>query len=502
MLTHAHNTVFLLIFSHKKSLTEMEHNSRKLIRHNTKDYVVKTLKSGLPHIKFIVTLFIALLILSSIQVQTSVQSSSTQLYVDPPKVEYWTPALNQVFTINVTIANVTNLQGFDLTLYWNTTLLDLIEIEVRTFLNPPVNIMLNETREDLGRYKLIEGSTGASKDGSGPLVSLSFKITYEPIWPKNGTCILDLANTNLADSEANPISHDVFDGEYLCYSTPPLDITIATNEQSYYLLAPIGIHGNLTYGLLPVSDGLVAIQVVDPSSQTFVARTLLTGTAPTNLLVEITNVFPCDTLGNPKNSFYRGSSAYFNVSAVNHDASPRTVQFVINFFDSYNVPAGIAGINVQMGGGSQFSTKLQVEIPMLASLGNAKVYASAFTNWPSANGVAYCPEKSATFQILGSGEGGPSRTPLEENITQRSYNFTLYANSLYEGQLATSNTSFEVVVPDINNDNTVDIFDVVTVANVFGSSPPAYPPADLNQDGVVDIFDLVTVALYFGWYQA
>jgi ABC-type transport system substrate-binding protein len=44
----------------------------------------------------------------------------------------------------------------------------------------------------------------------------------------------------------------------------------------------------------------------------------------------------------------------------------------------------------------------------------------------------------------------------------------------------------------------VDIFDIVTVALVFGSAPPKDPNADINNDGVVDIFDIVIVALHFG----
>ena len=55
--------------------------------------------------------------------------------------------------------------------------------------------------------------------------------------------------------------------------------------------------------------------------------------------------------------------------------------------------------------------------------------------------------------------------------------------------------------PDVNGDEIVDVFDVVTVAEAFGSIPrdPNWnPAADIVQDEVIDIFDVVTVAGNFG----
>ena len=54
---------------------------------------------------------------------------------------------------------------------------------------------------------------------------------------------------------------------------------------------------------------------------------------------------------------------------------------------------------------------------------------------------------------------------------------------------------------DINNDGTVDIFDVVTVAIAFGTVPGDEkwnPVADIVEDGIIDIFDVVSVAKEFG----
>jgi len=54
---------------------------------------------------------------------------------------------------------------------------------------------------------------------------------------------------------------------------------------------------------------------------------------------------------------------------------------------------------------------------------------------------------------------------------------------------------------DINSDNCVDIFDIVTVAVAFGSKPGDSNwnvLADINNDNLVDIFDIAVVAINFG----
>jgi len=82
---------------------------------------------------------------------------------------------------------------------------------------------------------------------------------------------------------------------------------------------------------------------------------------------------------------------------------------------------------------------------------------------------------------LGNSEGAPiPHTSIDANIK-------LYAR---------------LPSPDINNDGIVDIYDIVIVANAYGShigDPDWNPHMDLAQPyGVVDIFDIVTIASHYG----
>ena len=68
-------------------------------------------------------------------------------------------------------------------------------------------------------------------------------------------------------------------------------------------------------------------------------------------------------------------------------------------------------------------------------------------------------------------------------------------NSLVDGWIL-------VTMPgDVNGDGVVDIFDCVTIALAYSSTPndPNWSPnADITNDNLIDIFDLVIVALHFG----
>ena len=54
---------------------------------------------------------------------------------------------------------------------------------------------------------------------------------------------------------------------------------------------------------------------------------------------------------------------------------------------------------------------------------------------------------------------------------------------------------------DINGDGKVDIFDVIALAQSYGTAlnnPNWNPNADLNADGIVDVFDAAILASNFG----
>ena len=85
-----------------------------------------------------------------------------------------------------------------------------------------------------------------------------------------------------------------------------------------------------------------------------------------------------------------------------------------------------------------------------------------------------------------------------ESPTDTSLYFT-YHNSTHKVEI--TGTVLGKLAVDLNDDGTVDIFDVVTLARAFGSEPgdPNWNQiADVNNNDVVDIHDVVLVAIHFG----
>ena len=148
---------------------------------------------------------------------------SPVIYIDPAEIEYWTLACGKTFEVNVKIDEVTKLAGYEFKLYWDTNLLDLVDIKI-TPPWPEGNYMIakNYTDESAGLYWLGVGSymTGPFT-GSTTLATLTFKITYDPVYPENKECALNLENTKLSAPAGDPIYHIAHDGKYSIFSTRP-----------------------------------------------------------------------------------------------------------------------------------------------------------------------------------------------------------------------------------------------------------------------------------------
>jgi hypothetical protein len=289
----------------------------------------------------------------------------------------------------------------------------------------------------------------------------------------------------------------------LCVNASTLTISVST-------ITPIGrfydstISGALTLDGTPVTDGLAAIQVMSPSDDILLLRTVNTGANPTSFVAEIETVYPSDSEGNPKSDFTPGELAYFTVTAVNNDVSSRTVMIAISIFDNNNCPIGYAATTSVMGHESKTAT-LSIPTPTWAGSGRATVFAAAYTELPSLGGTPYCSEESDVFTINNQQGESPPTTPTG-NQGQYTLSFKVqpkadtigtyrvYVSSLHSGFQAFSSTTFTVYQPgDFNGDlivNYVDISSFVDAYIDYWSGDPFDSKADFDNNEKVDYRDI------------
>lgn len=117
------------------------------------------------------------------------------------------------------------------------------------------------------------------------------------------------------------------------------------------------------------------------------------------------------------------------------------------------------------------------------------------------NLTTYCNTTAIDTQTITLTNGTSTTTDFAWNTTGIAtyINYTISAET---AESSLTNGTITVVHPgDVNGDEIVDIFDLVLVANAYGSSKgdPSYiPNADINDDGTIDIFDLVLVSSHYG----
>lgn len=299
-----------------------------------------------------------------------------------------------------------------------------------------------------------------------------------------------------------------------------LELTLNVNEQND-LGENITILGNLTLDGSPVTDGLVTIQIDDPQDDLFILRTLPTGENPIGpWTIQILELTPCDKSGNPQSSFTAGGNMGMKLTVKNNGLSWEHVIITLNLYYSNGVPfkAFVFHETDMEPEGVESLTTWPIPIPVDATLGTAFAYANALDGWPKNNELAYCPEKSATFNIVSGGPGGTytssesqgTSTPGKFTLTFRTKpkggitgNYTVSAVSQYQMWFAPPiHTTFEVIlIGDVNGDGKVRVDDVLAVALAFGSNkgdPDWDPRYDLNNDDKVRVDDVLIVAQAFG----
>lgn len=137
-------------------------------------------------------------------------------------------ACSKPFIEYVMVDNVINLYGFEFTLRYNTTILDVAEVLIGPFLREPIEVGAIEVDEENGSIRLCVNSTYPAEpvNGSGMLAMIGFQAIEE------GSTALHFESTKLFDSGGFEISHSVVDG-YVTVCRIYLDVIFDDNVAIY-----------------------------------------------------------------------------------------------------------------------------------------------------------------------------------------------------------------------------------------------------------------------------
>jgi outer membrane protein assembly factor BamB len=218
-----------------------------------------------------------------------------------------------------------------------------------------------------------------------------------------------------------------------------LDIDIKTNKQIYNVGEQATISTNITLDGNPTAS-IAAIEIQNPYENPYIIRTVATGDLTgKNWRVQILDIYTCDSYGVPKTTFNPGTFAYANLTIKNTDNyNTYPIKAGIYIQSSANTPIlAFYSIAMEIQKGQTVSFIVSMPIPSNAPLGEAKVFASLFTDVPKNMGYPHCPEKTATFYIKTITPTMPPQ-PQYQNITfafpqgnVASGNYTIYATTHY-----------------------------------------------------------------------
>jgi len=171
--------------------------------------------------------FVPMLLLSAM-IAGGVASLGTTVYVDP---EESTVKLCQTFKIDVNVADVSGLQGFDFCLSYDTTILDGLEVEEGSFMASfGLTIVAykeidNDYKPTVGRIWFAVALLGdAFADGSGTLATITFNATALGESELDVHSILPYKpdEVKLCTCGPEPITNTAVDG-YVVVSSNPCD---------------------------------------------------------------------------------------------------------------------------------------------------------------------------------------------------------------------------------------------------------------------------------------
>jgi len=423
----------------------------------------------------------------------------------PPAIISLSPATNvhnpgDYFTINISIANVTNLNMWEAKLIWDAELLDCINVIEGPFMSDfgPTEFFLKKMPGKIERVGVALWEVVAN--GNGTLARIQFQVK------KPGSCKLDLYDTQLWNENLTNINHEHKDGFF--HTTVPVAFF------SYYptdpdILELVTLNASVSYD----PNGFISMyfwDFGDGSNETGTDKVIVTHIygeyenfevklAITDNETETTTY--TDTIKIQKNVAVHSvelpyphynisrSGAVVEIPVVVGNLGTMTVDFNVTLY--YN------GTSLPDNPTPQVFNPIPIEELSVDNLWGTQTYL------PPDPRAGTNTTRELTFKWNTAGVSNGNYTfmaiikPLAgENDTKDNVMIS-YTNKLkWDALVEVSGKA-----GDVDGDGDVDSMDLFTLAAVYGTKTgdPLYNPnCDFDNDGDVDSMDLFTLGANYG----
>jgi hypothetical protein len=170
--------------------------------------------------KILTSLSVILLLVSFsivLSSETTQPKETTMLYIAPEYIKNpedpisGTPIQPYPFTIDINVSNVVNLYGFDLTVRYNTIPLDAVAVRIFPGRDGSEYMIIKNEINDTEGYVRVAASLLAPTE---PLTGNATLVEIDFVAEADGDSLLDLCESNLAESDGKLIPHKTKDSFY------------------------------------------------------------------------------------------------------------------------------------------------------------------------------------------------------------------------------------------------------------------------------------------------
>ena len=240
--------------------------------------------------KKVLSITLLLMVIASLLLPLLVMGSLATVSIQPRITEVW--GTDEIFTINVTVTDVTNLYGWEISLFYDPSILNgtsaseglFLKNAGGTFFNSTLNDNYNVTHGRIEAFNALLGEV-PGVNGTGILFTVAFRTRLLGITP------LDLEDIILVDINSNVMPHTVVGGAVqvvrAVHDVAIKSVSVSSNMvvsgqivEVYVTAANLGNKTEMFHVTAYYNETVIAEQTIDElSPQTDVALTFLWDTA-------------------------------------------------------------------------------------------------------------------------------------------------------------------------------------------------------------------------------